>query len=94
MEKMKFPFKLLYIGTLLLFSVYILFISDSNVSRHLELRRQIRDAENSLNKINNYIITDHNVTELFSDPLVREQYARENLDLSKEGEEVFIFVYE
>lgn len=91
---MKIPFKFLYIGTLILFFVYILFLSDNNVRRHIELSKQIRDIESNLNKINNYIVTNHNTGELFSNASFREQYAREQLNMSKEDEDVFIFVYE
>lgn len=94
MKKMKQSFKFLYIGTLVLFSVYILFLSDNNVKRHYELSKQIRDTENNLNKINNYIVTDHHLDELFSNSFAREQHARENMNLSKKEEDVFIFVYE
>ncbi|MDL2296445.1 septum formation initiator family protein [Bacteroidales bacterium OttesenSCG-928-E04] len=94
MNKMKRSFKLLYIGTIILFSVYILFLSDNGIRRHRELAKRIRDTENNLNKINNYIISDHNTKELMTDPYIREQYAREKLDMSKNNEDVFIFVYE
>jgi cell division protein FtsB len=60
----------------------------------MELSKQIRDIESNLNKINNYIAANHNPGELFSNPSLREQYAREQLNMSKEDEDVFIFVYE
>lgn len=94
MKMNKTFFIILYSATILLFLVYLLFISDNNLKRHRELNTQINYWKEkniqSLNQIN----SNYDLQELQSNAHLREQFAREQLNMQKRDEDVYIFVYE
>lgn len=87
-------FIILYSATILLFLVYILFISDSNLKRHRELNVQIDNWKAKNTQTLNQVNSDYDLEKLQDNPQLREQFAREQLNMHREDEDVFIFVYE
>lgn len=94
MKMMKKPFRWLYIATFIFFLLYITVISDSNFAKHRELNRQIENLEAQIARTRNHIYNKHDFNDLVNDPVLLEQYAREQMDMHKSGEDVFIMVYE
>jgi Septum formation initiator len=86
--------KLLYIVTTLAFLVYVGFISDSNIEKHLDLNRQIDNLNLKIAQTRNDIAVENEYKDLISDAALLEKYGREQLDMHKPNEDVFIFVYE
>ncbi|MCQ2265446.1 MAG: septum formation initiator family protein [Bacteroidales bacterium] len=88
-------FKLILFGTTtLLFLLYIIFISDSNLLKHKELDRKIDNLEKSITETKNKIENNYSYDQLKSDSSKLEQYGREKLNMQKTDEDVFIVVYE
>lgn len=88
-------FKLLLFGaTTLLFLLYIIFISDSNLLKHKELDKKIDNLEKSITETKNKIENNYSYDQLKSDSSKLEQYGREKLNMQKADEDVFIVVYE
>ena len=85
---------LLFGGTTILFLVFIFFFSDKRLSRHSELNNKIRNRQEDIRKIKNQIKTDYSIEDLKTDTNLMERYAREQLDMQKAGEDVFIVEYE
>lgn len=84
----------LYISTLFLFFLYVAFFSDNNFAKHRELNRQIKNRETSIIQAKNQINNTHKFEELVADHDLLEHYAREQMDMHKKNEDVFIITYE
>jgi cell division protein FtsB len=85
---------LLFIGTTIVFLVYLFFLSDKRWSRHRELRNKIENRQEDILKIKNQIKINYSLEDLKTDSNLMEKYAREQLDMQKAGEDVFILEYE
>ena len=94
MKKSNKPFIALYLITFVVFFLYVTFFSDSNFARHRELNRQITNLESQIARTRNHISNENEFHDLVKDPKLLEKYGREQLDMHKFGEDVFIFVYE
>lgn len=90
----KWTYIALYGLTALGFLIYILFLSDSNISRHIQLNKKINSLEKSIIQTKNRINNNYTYEELKNNDKLLEQYAREQLNMQKEGEDVFVIVYE
>ena len=87
-------FTILYLGTIAIFLVYMLFISDHNLSKHIELSKKIKKLDESIIQTKNQINNKFTYTELKSNPKLLEQYAREQMNMQKKDEDVFVIVYQ
>ena len=87
-------FAVLYGITTVLFLVYFLFLSNNTLKTHRELNRKIDNLENKITHTKNQVGNVHTFDEINSDSLLLEQYAREQLNMHKENEDVFILVHE
>jgi cell division protein FtsB len=85
---------LFFLGATVLFLIYLFFSSDKRLARHRELNNKIRNRQEDISKIKNQIKTDYSIEELQIDSSLMEKYAREQLDMQKTDEEVFIVEYE
>ena len=86
--------RLLYIVTTLAFLVYVSYISDSNIAKHIELNRQIESMNHKITQAQNSIAVENEYKDLIRDASLLEKYGREQLDMHKPNEDVYIFVYE
>lgn len=77
-----------------LFLLYIVFISDSNLFKHKELNKKIKNLQTSITDTKNKIENNYSYDQLKSDSSKLEQYGREKLNMQKANEDVFIVVYE
>ncbi len=87
-------FAVLYGITTVLFLVYFLFLSNNTLKTHRELNRKIDNLENKITHTKNQVGNVHTFDEINSDSALLEQYAREQLNMHKENEDVFILVRE
>ena len=87
-------FAVLYGATAVLFLVYFLFLSNNTLKTHRELNRKIDNLENKITHTKNQVGNVHTFEQINSDSTLLEQYAREQLNMHKENEDVFILVRE
>jgi cell division protein FtsB len=87
-------FAVLYGVTAVLFLVYFLFLSNNTLKTHRELNRKIDNLENKITHTKNQVGNVHTFEQINSDSALLEQYAREQLNMHKENEDVFILVRE
>ena len=87
-------YAVLYSATAVLFLVYFLFLSNNTLKTHRELNRKIDNLENKITHTKNQVGNVHTFDEINSDSVLLEQYAREQLNMHKENEDVFILVHE
>ncbi|MCQ2285717.1 MAG: septum formation initiator family protein [Bacteroidales bacterium] len=84
---------IVYIGSTVVFLAYFCF-SDNGIREHLRLNRKINNLEESILQTKNQINNKYTYDELKSNDKLLEQYAREQLNMQKEGEDVYVIVYE
>jgi len=81
--------------TLAIFFVYLLFFSENNIYKHRELNLKIQQLDENIIKTKNQINNTYTFEQLQDDTTGKlEKYAREQLNLQKTDEDVFIVVYE
>ncbi len=100
MEEEKKPKKrirlyvLVYGATLVLFLCYFVFISDHNIRTHRELNRKIDNLEEKIIHTKNQVGNAYTFEQLSTDTALLEKYAREQLNMHKPDEDVFILIHE
>lgn len=87
-------FVILYSITLVLFAVYFFFLSDHTVKTHQSLNRKINNLENKITYTKNQVGNIYTFEQLNADSNLLEKYAREQLNMHKEDEDVFILIHE
>ncbi len=80
--------------TIILFILYLVFFSDNNLRKRRELDKKIDNLEKSITDTKNKIDNNYSYDQLRTDSGKLEQYGRENLNMQKKDEDVFIIVYE
>lgn len=80
--------------TIILFILYLVFFSDNNLRKRRELDKKIENLEKSINDTKNKIENNYSYDQLKNDSNKLEHYGRENLNMQKKDEDVFIVVYE
>jgi len=87
-------FLLVYSVTIVVFLVYFFFLTDHTPKTHRELNRKIDNLEKKITDTKNQIGNVYTFDQLNSDSVLLEQYAREQLNMHKEDEDIFILIYE
>ena len=86
---------ILSIITVVLFFIYLLFFSENNIKKHRELNLKIKHLNEDIAKTKNKINNTFTFEQLENDTAGKlEKYAREQLNLQKPNEDVFVVVYE
>jgi cell division protein FtsB len=81
--------------TLVVFFVYLLFFSENNLQKHRELDLKIKHLDDNIANTKNQINNTYTYEQLENDTAgMLEKYAREQLNLQKPDEEVYVVVYE
>jgi len=81
--------------TVVVFLVYLLFFSKNNVYKHRELNLKIKQLDENIANTKNQINNTYTFEQLQDDTAgMLEKYAREQLNLQKVDEDVFVVVYE
>ena len=80
----------MYVGVLLLFVAYFVFVSDNNYKTHKKLDEQTEQYK-QVNAAQKALLDNARKYEnIHKDTVLMEQYRREKLNLKKEDEDVFI----
>ena len=79
--------------TLLAFLVYVCFLADYSLLKQHELKKKIKIMDNKITKINNTVSNTSSYEEISQDPKLLEKYAREQMNMQKEDEDVFIMIH-
>ena len=87
-------FTVLYIVTLLLFLAYIFFLSDHNYKTHRDLNRKISNLEEKITNTKNQVGNVYTYEQLMADSALLEKYGREQLNMHKPDEDVFVILHE
>jgi len=89
------PFMIVCGITVLIFSLYILFFSENNIHKHQELNLKIKHLDENIAKTKNQINNTFTFEQLENDTSgMLEKYVREQLNLQKPDEDVFVVVFE
>jgi len=86
-------FAILYGATCIFFLLYFFFFSENNFNTHRELNRKISNLEEKIASTKNQIGNAYTYDQLCRDSVLLEKYARENLNMHRPDEDVFILVY-
>ena len=79
--------------TLVVFLVYICFLADYSFLKQHELKKKIKIMDNKITEINNTVSNTSSYEEIKQDPELLEKYAREQMNMQKEDEDVFIMIH-
>jgi cell division protein FtsB len=86
---------ILSILTVVVFFVYLLFFSENNIYKHRDLNQKIENLDKNIAKIKNQINNAYTFDELEHDTAgALEKFAREQLELQRSDEDVYVVVYE
>lgn len=84
---------IVYAVTIVAFLFYIIF-SDHAFKKHQELNRKIANLEKKIVNTRHQVSNEYTYEQLVSDSVLLEKYAREQLNMHKVDEDVFILIYE
>lgn len=87
-------FTVLYIVTFVVFLVYFFFISDHNLKTHRDLNRKISNLEERITNTKNQVGNVYTYEQLIADSVLLEKYGREQLNMHKPNEDVFVILHE
>jgi len=81
--------------TIVVFFVYLLFFSENNLYKHKELNLKIKQLDENIASTKNQINNTYTFEQLENDTAGKlEQYSREQLNLQRPNEDVYLVVYE
>lgn len=82
------------IGLVVGFILFITIPKSHNISTYLQLRRKSRTLQENISKAKNQISNKYTYEQLKNNDKLLEKYAREQLNMQKKEEDVFVIVYE
>jgi len=85
---------ILYVAVSIFFVVNFFFLSDHTLRTHRELNRKIENLNDKIIYTKNQVGNVYTFDQLSSDSVLLEKYAREQLNMHKNDEDVFILIYE
>ena len=81
---------IMYASVVLIFVAYIFVFSDSNYHIHQKLNTKIAEQEAELKKEEKNVESQSTYKDIRKDSLVLERYRREQLNMKKENEDLFL----
>ena len=87
-------FIILYVVTFLLFAAYLFFLSDHNFKTHRDLNRKIENLEDKISNTKNQVGNIYTYEQLMADSALLEKYGREQLNIHRPEEDVFVILHE
>lgn len=87
-------FAALYVVTILLFAAYFFFLSDHNLKTHRDLNRKISNLEEKITNTKNQVGNVYTYEQLVGDSALLEKYGREQLNMHKPDEDIFVVLHE
>ncbi len=83
-----------YVLILIAFSVWMYFFDDNSIRIHQELNRDIKKLEHAIRFYKSEIAKDKQIIENQKDPEKLERFARENYQMKKKNEDIYIIEYD
>ena len=83
----------LYILTSLVFFIWIFFIDSNSILVNLELKKEINELNERKSLLEKQIETDKKIISNLKNPDSLEKYAREELFMKKDNEEIYIIEF-
>ena len=83
----------LYILTSLVFFIWIFFIDSNSILVNLELKKEINDLNERKSLLEKQIEIDKKIISNLKNPDSLEKYAREELFMKKDNEEIYIIEF-
>ncbi len=80
----------MYAAVVMLAVVYVFVFSDSNYHIHQKLNTKIKEQEAELNKAEKNVEIQSVNKDFKNDSVTRERYRREQLNMKKENEDLFL----
>lgn len=87
-------FAVMYALTLILFAAYFFFLSDHNLKTHRDLSRKISNLEEKITNTKNQVGNVYTYEQLAGDSVLLEKYGREQLNMHKPNEDIFVILHE
>ena len=87
-------FTVLYAVTFVVFLLYFFFISDHNLKTHRDLNRKITNLEERITNTKNQVGNVYTYAQLIAHSVLLEKYGREQLNMHKPNEDVFVILHE
>ncbi len=78
----------------MVFLVYFFFLSDHNLKTHRDLNRKISNLEEKVTNTKNQVGNVYTYDQLMGDSSLLEKYGREQLNMHRPDEDVFVILYE
>ena len=83
-----------YLLILLAFMVWMTFLDTNSLLIHAELNREIKKLKNKRNALNEEILKDRTLIKKLDNVDSLEHFAREEYNLKKENEDIFIIEFQ
>ncbi len=93
-KKRRNRFIILYVITIVAFLCYFFFFANHSFKTHRELDQKIERLEEKITHTKNQVGNVNTFEQLRDDSTLLEKYAREQLNMHREDEDVFIIVRE
>ena len=87
-------FAVLIAVTLLLFAAYFFFLSDHNLKTHRDLNQKISNLEDKITNTKNQVGNVYTYEQIVADSELLETYGREQLNMHKPNEDIFVILHE
>ncbi|MCR4878996.1 MAG: septum formation initiator family protein [Bacteroidales bacterium] len=87
-------FAVLFAVTLLLFAAYFFFLSDHNLKTHRDLNQKISNLEDKITNTKNQVGNVYTYEQIVADSELLETYGREQLNMHKPNEDIFVILHE
>ncbi len=83
-----------YVLLLIAFAVWMYFFDDNSIRIHQELNKDIEKLEHSIHFYKKEIAKDKQIIENQKDPEKLKRFARENYQMKKKNEDIYIIEYD
>ncbi len=93
-NRKSFKWLAIYGITILLFLAYFFFISDHNYNTHRTLNRKISNLEDKITNTKNQVGNIYTYEQLSADSSLLEKYGREQMNMHRPQEDVFVIIHE
>lgn len=84
----------LFAVTFLLFAAYFFFVSDHNLKKHRDLNQKISNMEEKITNTKNQVGNVYTYDQIVADSELLEKYGREQLNMHKPNEDIFVILHE
>lgn len=81
---------ILYLCVFLFPLIYVYFFSDSNIKKHRSLDVKAQKLQSEIERLNSFVSNSYSYEEISASDSLLEKYAREQLNMKKPNEDLFV----